>query len=324
MVGLMIGAAIGSFLNVVIYRMPRDMSLSEPRHSFCPKCNHRLVLPDLIPLFSWLLQSGRCRYCSERIPGRYFMVELITGIFWAVIWYQYMIVGEDWKKAIAYMLASATLVAVAWIDWESYTIPDALNAALLVIGVVFHAMQGTMRECFLGALLGWGLLFGIGLLGRLLFRKDAMGEGDVLLMRGVGALIGPWPLAFAVGIAVALGAIHGVSVILYDSIRRSKSAEAQDDGPPPPAQPVGQMLFIGALMLLCVDVLALIFPPVAKWLERMMPEAAGLNDDAWEPPSIRYIPFGPFLAAGTVVVLLFEPKVKAMIADYLSQFSPPA
>ncbi len=320
----MVGAAIGSFLNVVIYRMPRDMSLGNPKHSFCPTCNHQLVIPDLIPLFSWLFQGGKCRYCASKIPPRYFFVELITGAFWAVIWYQYMVQGEDWKKAIAYMLASATLVAVSWIDWESYTIPDALNAVLLIFGVAFHALNGTMRECLIGALLGWGLLFGIGLLGRLLFRKDAMGEGDVLLMRGVGSIVGPWPLVFATGVAVALGAIHGMAVMAFDAIKRSKQKdEVAGDEAPPPAQPIGQMLFIGVLMLLCVDVLALFIKPVAKWLERSMPEAAGLNDDAWEPPSIRYIPFGPFLAAGTVIVLLFEPQVKGMIEEYLKQFNPP-
>jgi leader peptidase (prepilin peptidase)/N-methyltransferase len=323
MIGLLVGAAIGSFLNVVIYRMPRDMSLGNPKHSFCPNCNHQLGMVDLVPLFSWLIQGGKCRYCAAKIPPRYFFVELITGIFWAVIWYQFMVLGEDWQRAIAYMLAAATLVAVSWIDWESYTIPDALNATLLIIGVAYHAVAGSLQQSLIGALLGWGLLFGIGLLGRLLFGKDAMGEGDVLLMRGVGALIGPWPLVFAVGVAVALGAVHGLTVMAIDAGRKRKDPQAGDDEPPPPAQPIGQMLLIGLLMLLCIDVFALFFKPVANWLERMMPEAAGLSDEAWEPPSIRYIPFGPFLAAGTVAVLLFEPHVNNLIQNYLKQFSPP-
>jgi hypothetical protein len=83
------------------------------------------------------------------------------------------------------------------------------------------------------------------------------------------------------------------------------------------------MLFVGMLMLFCVDVFATFFPTVAKWLERTMPQAASLDDEAWEPPSIRYIPFGPFLALGTVVILIFEPQLKELIEGYLAQFSAP-
>lgn len=325
LVGLFVGASIGSFLNVVIYRMPRDLSLGKPRHSFCPSCNHRLGWLDMIPLFSWLIQGGRCRYCAEKISSRYFFVELVNGILWAAIWNQYLIYDEAWVKAIFYMMAAATLVAVSWIDWESYTIPDALNVTLLVIGLSYHAIDGTIRESLLGALLGWGLIFGIGLLGRLLFKKDAMGEGDVLLMRGVGAIVGMAPLVASIGIAVAAGALHGMIVIAIDAMRKksAETSEGAEDEAPPPAQPIGQMLFVGLLMLLCVDVLAAFIPPVARWLEKSMPEAASLSDEEWTPPSIRYIPFGPFLALGTVAVLLFEPQIRQGIDTYLRQFSPP-
>lgn len=323
--GLIIGAFIGSFLNVVIYRIPRDLSLGNPKHSFCPSCNHRLGWLDMVPLFSWLIQGGRCRYCSAKIGPRYFFVELVNGILWGIIWYQFMCVTDQWVKGIAYMLAAATLVAVAWIDWESYTIPDVLNVALLIIGVGYHAIDGSLKESLFGALLGWGLIFGIGLLGRLLFGKDAMGEGDTLMMRGVGALIGVAPLVVAIAIAVFAGAVHGITMMIVDRAQKNKAA-AEDAGEeiPIPAQPVGQMLFVGLLMLLCVDVFAVFIPPVARWLERIMPEAAGLSDEEWTPPSIRYIPFGPFLALGTVVILLFEPQVRHQIDAYLAQFSSQA
>jgi leader peptidase (prepilin peptidase)/N-methyltransferase len=323
-VGLMLGATIGSFLNVVIYRVPRDLSLSKPAHSYCPSCEHPLsFFPDMVPLLSWIFMRGKCRYCQAKIPPRYFFVELVNGILWAGIWYQFMCVGQDWVKAIAYMLAAGTLVAVAWIDWESYTIPDALNVALLVIGLGFHAINGTIMTAIWGALLGWGLIFGIGLLGRLLFGKDAMGEGDVLLMRGVGALVGIWPLVVAIMIAVFAGAVHGITMILLDKMGKLGAPKVEEGGEETmiPAQPIGEMLFVGILMLLCVDVFALFFPPVARWLQKAMPEAASLSDEEWTPPSIRYIPFGPFLALGTVVVLVFEPWVLGQIDAYLSQFS---
>jgi leader peptidase (prepilin peptidase)/N-methyltransferase len=173
-----------------------------------------------------------------------------------------------------------------------------------------------------GAFWGWALLYGIGLLGRLLFGKDAMGEGDIMLMRGVGALVGVGPLVVAVGIAVFLGAVHGITMKLVDVGRKSKTGASNEEGDeaPPPAQPIWQNLLIGGILLTCLDVVAFFVPPVGKWLEKAFPDAPGLSDEAWEPPSIQYIPFGPFLAMGTAIVMIWETKVGQMIAEYMRQF----
>src|SRR5689334_17322278 len=100
-VGLFLGATIGSFLNVVIYRMPRGLSLSDPPRSFCPKCKHELGFWDLFPLLSWLLLRGKCRYCQAKVSARYFFVELVNGSIWAGIWYQYLVLGSDPITALA-------------------------------------------------------------------------------------------------------------------------------------------------------------------------------------------------------------------------------
>src|SRR5687767_7849975 len=107
--GLAFGAAIGSFLNVVIYRMPRGLSLNNPKNSFCPKCKHRLMMSDMIPLVTWLIQRGKCKYCAANIPSRYFWVELLNGAIWAGIWWQYLVVGDDWVKGLCYAFAASTL-----------------------------------------------------------------------------------------------------------------------------------------------------------------------------------------------------------------------
>src|SRR5689334_22923911 len=89
--GFIFGAVVGSFLNVVIYRTPRGISLGKPKHSFCPKCNHQLGVPDLFPLLSWVLSGRRCRYCGKPVSSRYFWVELANGLIWMGIWQQYLV-----------------------------------------------------------------------------------------------------------------------------------------------------------------------------------------------------------------------------------------
>jgi len=223
-VGLVIGAAIGSFLNVVIYRMPRAMSLSNPPNSFCPKCKHRLLMSDMIPLVTWLIQRGRCKYCDARIPSRYFWVELLNGAIWAGIWWQYLIATGDPAKAICYALAASTLVAIIFIDWELYIIPDQINAFLFFVGIGYNVwliFQGSpaawtwgIPSSVAGALVGVGVLWGIAFLGRVLFRKDAMGHGDIKMARGIGAILFPMLAAVSFGLAVFLGAVIGGLLVL--------------------------------------------------------------------------------------------------------------
>src|SRR5579885_881495 len=219
-VGLLIGAAIGSFLNVVIYRMPRGISLSNPKNSFCPNCKHQLTVLDLFPLFSWLVLRGRCRHCGAKVSSRYFFVELITGSIWAGIWYEYLVVGSDPAKAICFALAAATLVAIIFVDWELYIIPDQINAWLLVFGLAYNgwliiqkspeAWTWGMPSSVAGALVGIAILWGIAFFGRLIFRRDAMGHGDIKMARGIGAVLFPATAMVSFGIAVFLGAVLGV------------------------------------------------------------------------------------------------------------------
>ena len=115
-VGLLIGASIGSFLNVVIYRMPRGLSVKEPKHSFCPSCKHQLGVPDLFPLLSWLFSRGKCRHCGSSVSPRYFIVELFTGGLFAGFWYQWLIAGWEPARAICLALFSRPQAAVRRCD----------------------------------------------------------------------------------------------------------------------------------------------------------------------------------------------------------------
>ncbi len=321
-VGLLIGATIGSFLNVVIYRLPRNMSLAEPKNSFCPSCKHQLGVADLFPLFSWLLSKGKCRHCGLPIAKRYFFVELLNGILWAAITWQFFIVSWDPIRGAFYALTTAALVAVIYIDWELYIIPEQLNASILIIGILYRIFDHSLLEGLYGALLGWGLLWGIALLGRVLFRKDAMGHGDIKMMRGVGFVIGPLLLASSLAIAVVAGLVIGVTLIFVESRKKKPEGEEPEDETPMLPESIPSLLTSGVWYLLCLDVIAIPFPQLYKWAGIDL-QSEEIEEDNWEP-SATTIPFGPYLAVGAIVCMIFYRTLDPGIREYFKNAAGPA
>lgn len=358
-IGFWIGAAIGSFLNVVIYRLPRGLSVSKPKHSFCPSCNKQLTPGELIPLLSWLLQKGRCSCGKNVVPPRYFFVELITGTLFAIIWYQQLYVGPGPEafeqanpvKAVGYMLMAAALVAAIFTDLAHYIIPDQVNAAMLVIGVGMNvayavmgnpvAFSGGIPSSILGALTGIGVLWGIAFLGRILFRKDAMGHGDIKMARGIGAVLLPVGAMISFGLAVALGAVLGLILVAVRAqqikkLEAKKQAEyeaavaqAKAEGLPVPPAPseeeepdfppesIGSLLWCGLGYVLCIDIIGLYIPSLyERWFGENPYSVEEIDDDAGV--ELTTIPFGPYLALGAIGVMLFEPRLLAMVNDYWS------
>src|SRR5438874_3439025 len=115
-----LGACIGSFLNVCIYRLPLNLSVNQPRRSFCPSCKTQIPWHQNLPLVSWLVLRGRCANCGARIAFRYFAVELLTALFFLIVWKAF-----PWQIAIAYWVFIALLIAATFIDFEHFIIPDA-------------------------------------------------------------------------------------------------------------------------------------------------------------------------------------------------------
>ena len=227
-VGFFLGAIAGSFLNMLIWRLPRGKSLVDPAHSICPRCDHRLTALDLMPILSWLRTGGRCRHCKEPIAARYLWVEVLVGSLFALVWLQTMCVGLD-PQVVPFALkslAAATLVAIVFIDGELYIIPDELNAALLAIGLGYGAYRHAFPSAVLGAFVGWALLWGFVFLGRIAFGKDAMGDGDIKMMRGVGAVLGPTLVLANVGIGVVLGLIGGLAGLAIEARRKGGTTPA--------------------------------------------------------------------------------------------------
>lgn len=224
--GFFFGAAFGSFLNVVIYRLPRGMSLAQPP-SHCPKCQHPLGGLDLFPLLSFLFAGAKCRYCRAPIGWRYFMVELLMGTIWAALWWQLLVQGNDVARFIALAGFATALVAALFIDLEHFIIPDSINAIILLIGVLYNAwlisqgagwftlgaitLPAALAGWIVGTLAMWVISFG----GRVFLGKDAMGHGDIKLARGMGAVLFPVAALISFGLSIVIGLVFGiVSIVL--------------------------------------------------------------------------------------------------------------
>ena len=211
----MIGAIIGSFLNVCIYRLPKKQSILFPP-SYCPHCKKSILWYDNIPILSYLVLMGRCGFCRKKISSRYLVVEVLTA---ALILLLYIAFGVQAKLFVYSALISALIVAT-FIDIKTGEIPDEITLGGLVAGLAvsfgFPAIFDTasrvmaLKSSAIGALAGGGAIFAMGLFGKVLFKKEAMGGGDVKLMALVGSVLG-WELALvAFFIAPFFGAAVGL------------------------------------------------------------------------------------------------------------------
>jgi leader peptidase (prepilin peptidase)/N-methyltransferase len=137
-----IGAAIGSFLNVCIYRLPRDLSVNQPRRSFCPACHKPIPWQQNLPLLSWLLLRGKCANCGSRIAFRYFAVELLTALLFLAVWLAF-----PWPIALVYWVFVSLLVVATFIDFEHFIIPDEITIGGTVAGLLASlALPALMGE----------------------------------------------------------------------------------------------------------------------------------------------------------------------------------
>jgi leader peptidase (prepilin peptidase)/N-methyltransferase len=130
-IAVALGAVVGSFLNVCIYRLPLDLSVNNPRRSFCPSCKQQLTWYQNIPLFSWLVLRGKCARCGAPIAFRYFAVELLTALLFVGVWKLF-----PWEMAIAYWVFVSLLVAATFIDFEHFIIPDEITIGGTIAGIV--------------------------------------------------------------------------------------------------------------------------------------------------------------------------------------------
>lgn len=231
-----LGSVIGSFLNVCIYRLPREESIVYPP-SRCTSCGSGIRFYHNIPLVSYVILKGRCADCGQRIPFRYPLVELISGIALA---------GAYWKfglsvESLFYSVLIFSLIVITFIDLEHMIIPNVITIPVTIIGLIFNALitdwersrhlLGTISfslENFLGVLnevpfldsvfgliVGGGLLFLIAFLYVAIRKTEGMGMGDVKLLAMIGAFLGWKGVVFVMLVSSLLGTLTGLSIILY-------------------------------------------------------------------------------------------------------------
>lgn len=258
---VIVGLILGSFFNVLIYRLPREESIIMPG-SRCPACGRPIPPHENIPILSYVFLRGKCAGCKEMISIQYPLVEFVTAALSLILWYTLVFdftTGElnrwDYTTLFLQVAILLILIPVSVIDYHHYIIPDSITLSGLVLGIAVSFLPGQLTpiQSLVGVAVGGGILLLIGYIGQILFRKkEAMGGGDIKLLAFVGAVFG-WKIAL---LTITFGALFGS--------------------------------IIGLLMM------------VIKVL-----------------PEDHKIPFGPFLAAGTWVALLFGDKIVTAYFNFI-------
>jgi leader peptidase (prepilin peptidase) / N-methyltransferase len=221
------GAVVGSFLNVVIARVPKRQSIVSPG-SRCPRCGNAIAWYDNIPIVSWILLRARCRKCGQPISTRYPLVELLTGVLAVAVFKRD---GLTWVGVGHFGLVAA-VVALAYIDLDTWLLPHQITWPLLAVGLAspLWNRELTWAQSLIGAAAGFALFAAIALIGEKLLKRETMGWGDVWLLAAIAAWLG-WPALLPV---VLLSAVQGAIV---GSILLAVRREPESSPPPAPAAP---------------------------------------------------------------------------------------
>ena len=242
----LLGLIVGSFLNVVIHRLPRmlerqwreqqqeehDNSRESPRYdliaprSHCPSCERQLEARDLIPLLSWIWQRGRCRHCGHGISLRYPLVELLTAVAFVAAGLSF----DSPVQIVAALLISAFLITLSAIDFDTHYLPDQLTLPLLWLGLAASVWMADPlsrfpvepQQAILGALVGYLALWSVYWIFKLITGREGMGYGDFKLLAALGAWLGPLALIPIMLIASVSGSIVGLWLIFFKGRSRSE------------------------------------------------------------------------------------------------------
>lgn len=239
-----LGLTLGSFLNVCIYRLPRDMSVLNPRRSGCPNCKQQIAFYDNVPVLSWLLLRGRCRKCKAPISPRYLLIEVLTAaLFLACSWHFGMTLAT-----LKYWTLAFLLLGLIFTDAETKLLPDKMTLTGLGLGIVFSLLVPvndlagqflpgvvslpvssdissrllSLADSLLGAVVGASFIYGAGAIYLRARGIEGMGFGDVKLMAMIGSFLGVKLTVLTIFAASIAGSIFGVSTILMVWVKRTR------------------------------------------------------------------------------------------------------
>ncbi|HOE95890.1 MAG TPA: prepilin peptidase [Candidatus Sumerlaeota bacterium] len=308
----MLGACFGSFFNVCIYRIPMNVPLSLPP-SHCYRCGRFIRWYDNIPLISYWVLGGKCRHCGASFSIRYFCVELLTALLFLAA---FLKLGYTLALLPALVFLSLLIIAT-FTDIDHWIIPDRVSLGGMAAGLVLAAIPpvawargnplavhlfpvaeplAPLANAAVGAAVGYGGLWLVGKLGTLLFRKDAMGVGDMKLMAMFGAFLGPEPLLHVLILACLVGTAAGLAGLARARLTRDRVVD-------PATAP-----------------LALSGEEVDALLARMPLDAAEARvvDAALRKPGVlgpvrHHLPFGPSLAVAAAIVYFYFPQLRALL-----------
>jgi leader peptidase (prepilin peptidase) / N-methyltransferase len=207
------GAAIGSFLNVCIYRVPAQESLVLPA-SHCRVCAAPLAWYDNLPLLSYLIRRGRCRFCDTSFSARYFLVELLTALLAVALVYRFGVT----ITTLGYFLFTAALVTITFIDLDHQIIPDVISLPGILVGILFSLVSPMLVvwESLIGAVIGGGILIVVAWGYQAITGKEGMGGGDVKLLAMIGAFLGWRSIPFTLFVSSCVGSVVGLATMVRD------------------------------------------------------------------------------------------------------------
>ena len=203
----LLGTSLGSFANVCIYRLPKSKQIISGR-SFCPRCKKKIIWYDNLPLISFIFLNGKCRNCNKSISARYFIVELITGIIFLLIYFNY----KDFNTIVFLSVLVLILIMIFFIDLENFIIPDTLNFSIMGLALLKNFLPDfntslihEINQSIIGGIVGYLSIWLIIYLYKTLKKIDGMGLGDAKLMAGIGLLFGWQSIPFVLFVSSILG-----------------------------------------------------------------------------------------------------------------------
>ena len=213
--GAIFGMLIGSFINAVVYRLPRQVNIAKPR-SFCPRCKTQIAWYHNIPVFSWLvLLRGRCAHCNEPISSRYPLVEAAVGVLFAAAVFRW---GVSWT-ALSSMIFGSAMLVLALVDYDFKLLPNVITLPGTLVGVALAFVDPRIewRDAVIGAVVGGGLLYFVAWVYLKVRKQQGMGMGDVKMIAMIGAFVGWKGALLTIFIGSFVGSVVGLTLMKVKS-----------------------------------------------------------------------------------------------------------